>query len=666
MAKGIYLIFILFATLIHSSNIFAQEYVVGGDFDYAPYSFIDKTGKTRGLDVDILNAISIKNNIKLSFHLSRWDNALISIKSGQIDIITGIIFSEERAKYLDFTIPIHTEYYSIFIRNNLPFKDISSLYNYKPMVLGKDISIDKYLIPIGLFKNYILAKSLPEALYGIETGKADFVIAPNSLGMYEIETNKYKNIEIKGPPIIPSIYCMAVVKGNTPLLNILNNGILELRKSGKLSEIQEKWKVYERDDFKYKQITQIIGIVFIISIILLILVFIRIWLLRLQIKKKTDSLNLKNQELQKSEEKFRIITENSSDIIWHLDSNFRVTYISPADERIRGFKQEDVIGTYLWSILKPEGIEVLKEANKNRMVDLSMGKMPTPSIYELEELCKDGSWVWVEATATAHCDENDKILGYHGVTRDISERKKTEQILEEQGDQLRELILSKDKLFSIIAHDLRSPFNCILGLTDLLTISSENQDIEKTKYFAQIINTSTKNTLDLLNNLLQWAKSQSGNTTFTPNTLDLKPIIIEIFDILKSTAEIKNISLNYNESIQVEVYADKDMLKTVLRNLICNGIKFSNTNGEINISAKQKQNLIEITVLDNGVGMNEEIRSKLFEFGKNLTTSGTANEKGSGLGLILCKEFVNKHGGQIWIESEVGKGSAFRFSLPHR
>ena len=170
----------------------------------------------------------------------------------------------------------------------------------------------------------------------------------------------------------------------------------------------------------------------------------------------------------------------------------------------------------------------------------------------------------------------------------------------------------------------------------------------------------------MLNNLLQWAKSQSGNTNFTPNTLDLKPIIIEIFDILKSTAEIKNISLNYNESIQVEVYADKDMLKTVLRNLICNGIKFSNTNGEINISAKQKQNLIEITVLDNGVGMNEEIRSKLFEFGKNLTTSGTANEKGSGLGLILCKEFVDKHGGQIWIESEVGKGSAFRFSLPLR
>ncbi len=244
MVKLNYLIYLLFASLLQSSYIIAQEYVVGGDFDYAPYSFIDKTGEPSGLDIDVLKAISESHDVSFSFQLSRWDSALAYIQSGKIDIIAGIIFSEEREKFLDFTIPIHTEYYSIFFRKDLPFKDLSSLNDYKPVVLDKDISIEKYLIPKGLFKNYILSKSLPEAFSTLEKGLADYVLAPNLLGLNVIENNKYQNIEIKGPSIIPSIYCIAVKKGNTQLLNILNNGISELRRNEKLTAIQRKWKVY--------------------------------------------------------------------------------------------------------------------------------------------------------------------------------------------------------------------------------------------------------------------------------------------------------------------------------------------------------------------------------------------------------------------------------------
>jgi two-component system, sensor histidine kinase and response regulator len=666
MAKNIYLILILFVTQFQPSNAFAQEYVVGGDFDYAPFSFIDKTGKPSGLEIEVLETIAQLSGIKLNVQLSRWDNALTYIQSGKTDIIVGIIFSEEREKFLDFTIPIHTEYYSIFIRKDLPFKDLSSLYDYKLVALDKDISIDKYLIPMGLFENYILAKSLPEALSVIESGLADYVLAPNLLGSNEINKNKYQNIEIKGPSIMPSIYCMAVKKGNTQLLNILNNGIIELRRNGKLAEIQKKWKVYEKDDFKYKRIAKNIGIVFIIAIVLLILVFIWVWLLRVQIKKKTESINLKNQELQKSEEKFRIITENSSDVIWHLDSNFILTYISPADERVRGFKKEEVIGKSLFSILKPEGIEMLKEANKQRMINLSKGIKSAPAIYELEELCKDGSWVWVEATAAAFYDKDGKISGYHGVSRDISERKKAEQLLKERENQLRELNATKDKLFSIIAHDLRSPFNAMLGFSDLLIKNVKNFEIDKTEKYLQIINTSAKNTLSLLDNLLAWANSQTGKNIFKPEKTNLSAIINEILKVSNSIAKIKSISLNYIQTDDFEVYADVNMLKTILRNLISNAIKYTNSNGVIAISAIQKQNNIEISVSDNGVGMSEEIRNKLFEIDANITTPGTADEKGSGLGLILCKEFIEKHGGEIWVQSELGKGSAFTFSLPLR
>jgi PAS domain S-box-containing protein len=666
MAKNIYLIFILFVILFQPSDLIAQEYAVGGDSDYAPISYIDKTGKARGLDIDILKAISVKNNMSLSFHLSKWDKALTSIKSGEIDIITGIIFSEEREKFLDFTIPVYTEYYSIFIRKDLPFNNLSSLNDYEPLVLDKDISIERFLIPMRLYKNYILVKSISEALSKIELGLADFVVAPNSLGMYEIEKNNYKNIEIKGPPIIPSIYCMAVKKGNTQLLNTLNKGISELRRNGKLIEIQNKWKAYERDDSKYKPITKIIGNISIIAIIVLMLVFIWVWLLRMQIKKKTESLNLKNQELQKSEEKFRIITENSSDIIWHLDSNFLLTYISPSDERIRGFKKEDILGNSLFSILKPEGIELIKEANKKRLIDLNNGIISAPAIYELEEICKDGSWVWVEATATAHFDQNGNITGYHGVSRDISERKKAEQLLNEKESQLRELVTTKDKLFSIIAHDLRSPFNAILGLSELLIENSKDFEVAKSKKFLEIINSSAKSTLILLDNLLNWAKAQTGQIIYKPEKTNLSAVVKEILEISNSIAKLKNISLNYIQTDNIEVYADLNMLKTILRNLISNAIKYTHPNGEIDISAVQNQNNIEITVSDNGIGMNEETRHKLFEIDTKITTTGTANEKGSGLGLILCKEFVEKHGGEIWVKSELGKGSSFVFSLPIR
>jgi PAS domain S-box-containing protein len=501
-------------------------------------------------------------------------------------------------------------------------------------------------------------------LSAIELGLADYVLAPNLLGLNEIEKNNYQNIEIKGPSIIPSIYCMAVKKGDTQLLNILNDGILELRKNGKLSEIQEKWRVYETDDHSYRGIAKNIWIVFIIAVGLFILVFIWVWLLRRQIKKQTESIKLKNQELQKSEEKFRVITENSSDIIWHLDSNFLLTYISPADERIRGFKREEIIGKSLFSILKPEGIELLKEANKKRIADLSKGIKSAPVIYELEELCKDGSYVWVEATATAFYDQDGKISGYHGVSRDISERKKAELLLKERESQLRELNYTKDKLFSIIAHDLRSPFNAILGLSEQLIENIKEFEVAESEKYLQFINLSAKNTLILLDNLLSWVKSQTGKSIYKPDKIHLPEIVREIVEVSKSSAKIKDISLRYDYNIDFEVYADVNMLKTILRNLIFNAIKYTHSNGKIVIYTAQNQNNIEITVSDNGVGMSEETQSKLFRIDTNITTPGTANEKGSGLGLILCQEFVEKHGGKIWVESELGKGSAFTFSLP--
>ena len=164
--------------------------------------------------------------------------------------------------------------------------------------------------------------------------------------------------------------------------------------------------------------------------------------------------------------------------------------------------------------------------------------------------------------------------------------------------------------------------------------------------------------------MLHWAKAQTGQIIYKPEKINLATIIKEVLQISSSIAKIKNITLNYIQSDAIEVYTDVNMLKIVLRNLISNAIKFTNPNGKIEVSAIQNQNHIEITVSDNGVGMNEETRNKLFKIDSTIITTGTAAEKGSGLGLILCKEFVEKQRGEIWVESKLGKGSDFKFTLP--
>lgn len=471
------------------------------------------------------------------------------------------------------------------------------------------------------------------------------------------------NPEKKGLPIISTIYCMAVIKGNTQLLNI-SKETSELKYDEEFSEKQNERKINEENDSKNKLIVKIVSFGLIIAIILIILGFIWVWYLYLQIKKKTKSIDLKNQELQKSEEKFRIITENSTDVIYQLDSSFNLTYISASDEELRGYKKEEIMGDSLFSILKPEGIELIMKANKKRMIDYSNGAIPAPLTYEVEELCKDGSWVWVEATASAYFDKDGKISGYMGVSRDITERRKNEQLLNEKESQLRELISTKDKLFSIIAHDLRSPFNAILGFSKLLIEDTKDLEVDESKKQLKIINSSAKSTLILLDNLLNWSKAQTGQIIYKPQKANLSVIIREILEVSNSIAKLKNISLNYIQTDEIEVFADLDMLKTILRNLISNAVKYTHSNGKIDISAVRNQNNIKITVSDNGVGMSEDTRNKLFKIDTNVTTTGTLNEKGSGLGLVLCKEFVEKHSGVIWVESELGKGSAFVFSLP--
>ncbi len=362
--------------------------------------------------------------------------------------------------------------------------------------------------------------------------------------------------------------------------------------------------------------------------------------------------------LKESEARFKQLIKNSFDMIILIDSDGVQQFISESCEKILGYKQEELIGIpVIETMIHPEDRELARKG----LLDIIENKANGGSQYR--HLHKDGTWVNLEAYGNNQLDNPD-IKSIILNVRDVTERKQAVQIIKENEIKLRELNATKDKLFSIIAHDLRSPFNGILGFSELLIENIKDFELDESEKYLRIINSSAKNTLILLDNLLNWAKSQTGRIAFKPQKLTLASIISESIELSKAVAMEKGISLAHKEADNMEAYADKEMLEIVLRNLISNAIKFTKSGGHISVLSKKEQSQVEIAVSDNGVGMSEETINKLFSIEANHTTKGTADERGSGLGLILCKELVEKQGGRIWVKSELGKGSVFKFSLP--
>lgn len=235
---------------------------------------------------------------------------------------------------------------------------------------------------------------------------------------------------------------------------------------------------------------------------------------------------------------------------------------------------------------------------------------------------------------------------------------------EEKEMQIKKLLDDKDKFFSIIAHDLRGPINGIIGLTELLLEKDNQLKPKETNEFIQLIHQSSKNAFSLLDNLLTWAKSQTGSLIFNPKKTTINSITDKTIHLLENIAQNKNITIRSEIDSNEHVVADKDMLETIFRNLISNAIKFTKNDGEVILSMKKENNQIVFSVRDNGIGIAPDKIDDLFAIDQKNTTTGTNNETGTGLGLMLCKEFVEKHGGKIWVSSELGKGSTFMFSIP--
>lgn len=254
----------------------------------------------------------------------------------------------------------------------------------------------------------------------------------------------------------------------------------------------------------------------------------------------------------------------------------------------------------------------------------------------------------------------------HALQEANEELQAQKEEIKHQKDKLEELNHTKDKFFSIISHDLKNPLNAMIGFAELLDRSFDTFPDEKKKKFVNIISGSSKNLFALLENLLHWARSQSGAITFKPKNIPVDEIINETISTLSHHAAKKYITLKYHSHSGLMVFVDQNMLSTVIRNLASNAIKFSKAGDTIVLDAIQKEDTLLLTIKDSGVGMNPSQVDTLFKVEKSKSRKGTEGETGTGLGLILCKEFVDRHNGYIWAESVVGKGSTFYVELPKK
>lgn len=373
---------------------------------------------------------------------------------------------------------------------------------------------------------------------------------------------------------------------------------------------------------------------------------------------KEDRIEELGQQLKHATE----LLDKCIDTIWKLDPQLQFTFVSPSIYDTFGYTQEEWIGTKLSE--HTPFCEYVKMGRK-ALNAIKTRKVSGPAeLFETALYHKNGSLVEVEIVAKAVFNENGDPVGLIGSTRNISDRKKTERELVRKTAQLRASNVAKDKFFSIVAHDLKNPFNALIGFSNLLEEEVEQISNDNIVRFSSHINKTLLKTYEYLNNLLEWSRLQSTKSDIYRSVFNVKALVHNTLDMLFLQAQKKKITLRISIGEQLTAYADRKMIQTVVVNLLSNAIKYSPEGKEILIEAKSEGNKVLVSVRDHGVGIHPSILENLFNIEKSVSTPGTHHETGTGLGLILCKEFISKNQGTIGVESTQWKGSLFWFRIP--
>lgn len=317
------------------------------------------------------------------------------------------------------------------------------------------------------------------------------------------------------------------------------------------------------------------------------------------------------------------------------------------------FEIVEIVGKKMESTLFSK-IGFLKEINS--LNNLLNGKSKE---CEFQFFKEDGTNKIIEIRAEM---VRDKSIGYF--FKDITKQRNLQTELQALTKKLEKLNEDKSRFISVLAHDLKSPFNSILGFVALLKENFRESSLDDIEKYITYIDGASKNTYNLLEDTLEWIRSETGKLNIEKDSYNINNLILDVLKNYHPIAKAKNINIRFDNEHDVIVFCDANMIKSVFRNLLSNAIKFTNKNGEINITITVDTNKTKISITDNGIGISEDSQVKLFDIKEFYSTNGTAHEKGTGMGLVLCKEFIDKHNGTLSLISKVGVGSTFAFTIP--
>jgi PAS domain S-box-containing protein len=375
-----------------------------------------------------------------------------------------------------------------------------------------------------------------------------------------------------------------------------------------------------------------------------------------------DISNRKQAEEALAQEQYLMHTlmDSLPDHIYFKDHESRFIRINKSMARFLGLNDTDqAVGKTDFDFFTEEHA---KQAYEDEQTIIRTGQLLN---IEEKETHRDRPDTWVSTIKLSLRNKDGNITGTFGISRDITERKKADEEIRLKNELLQTINAEKDKFFSILAHDLRGPLSAFVAATQILTDEIKNMTLEEVKEITLSMKESATNIYGLLENLLEWSRLKRGGMDFVPENLNLKEKIEACIDVLSESARKKRIKLTFYIPGEMEVFVDNHMFDAIIRNLVSNAIKFTSPGGEVNVTAGyNNEHSIEVKVSDNGIGMTPELKNKLFLISEKTRRQGTEGEMSTGLGLLLCKEFIEKHGGKIWVESEEGKGSTFSFTIP--
>jgi len=374
---------------------------------------------------------------------------------------------------------------------------------------------------------------------------------------------------------------------------------------------------------------------------------------------QADFLTQMNQEL----EKLSMVASHTDNVIIIMDAEGNIEYRNRGYERHYG-KGQRKTGE------KANIREISSNINISSVIE-EIQKTKNSITYDGKSLDVHGNEFWSQTTITPVLNEKEEIIKLIAIDTDISKLKNAEmemnmqkEVIEKNRDDLKKLNETKNKFFSIIAHDLKNPFHSIMGFSELLSRSFDSIEDQKKKEFLSLIKDSSTSAYNLLENLLDWSRTQTNSINFSPANINISQILNENIQIHSVVSQNKDITINHSFPDNIRSYADANMINTVVRNLLSNALKFTPKGGLITIEAGIEREEVFVSIKDNGLGMDENSRKKLFKIDEFHNSVGTSGETGTGLGLIICQEFIFRHNGQITVESESGMGSTFKFSLP--